>query len=72
MEDFWKRFHLSNQKQTETKKPIIEAINELINNKLIQSQFKILKKDKSVIQNIKLTSLLITQTRVISLEIIVR
>jgi hypothetical protein len=42
--------------------------HELINSQLIQPQFKIIKKDGSVIQNTKLTPRLITQSRVIYLE----
>lgn len=71
MEHFLKRFNVSNKKQTEIKELILEALNKLINSQLIHPQFKIIKKNGSVIQNTKLTPRLITESRVIYLEEIV-
>jgi phosphoribosylaminoimidazole (AIR) synthetase len=42
------------QKKTKLKQMLIEAINQQINNQLIQPQFKIIQKDGSVKRNNKL------------------
>ena len=48
IQEFLKRFNLSNKKQTQLKQMIIEAIYQQINNQLIQPQFKIVQKDGSI------------------------
>lgn len=45
---------ISNQKKTQIKKYIIEALDELTNSKILQTQFKIVKTNGSVIQVNKL------------------
>jgi hypothetical protein len=44
------------------------VFNDLIHSQIIQPQFKIIKKGRSVITNTTLTILLITQSRVIYLK----
>ena len=48
IQEFLKRFNLSNKKKTQLKQMIIEAIYQQINNQLIQPQFKIVQKDGSI------------------------
>jgi hypothetical protein len=48
IQEFLKRFNLSNKKQTQIKQMIIEAISEEIKSQLIQPQFKIIQKDGSI------------------------
>lgn len=66
IQEFLKRFNLSNKKQTQIKQMIIEAISEEIKNQLIQPQFKIIQKDGSIRQINKLQTQDITQIKVIS------
>lgn len=48
IQEFLKRFNLSNKKQTQIKQMIIEAISEEIKSQLIQPQFQIIQKDGSI------------------------
>ena len=48
IQEFLKQFNVPNQKQTQLKQMIIEAIYQQIKNQLIQPQFKIIQKDGSV------------------------
>ena len=66
IQEFLKRFNLSNKKQTQIKQMIIEAISEEIKNQLIQPQFKIIQKDGSIRQINKLQTQDISQIKVIS------
>lgn len=66
IQEFLKRFNLSNKKQTQIKQMIIEAISEEIKNQLIQPQFKIIQKDGSIRQINKLRTQDIIQIKVIS------
>jgi hypothetical protein len=67
IQEFLKRFNLSNKKQTQIKQIIIEAISEEIKSQLIQPQFKIIQKDGSIRKINKLKTQDITQIKVISL-----
>ena len=66
IQEFLKRFNLSNKKQTQIKQMIIEAISEEIKSQLIQPQFKIIQKDGSIRKINKLQTQDITQIKVIS------
>lgn len=66
IQEFLKRFNLSNKKQTQIKQMIIEAISEEIKSQLIQPQFKIIQKDGSIKQINKLQTQYISQIKVIS------
>ena len=66
IQEFLKRFNLSNKKQTQLKQMIIEAISEQIKNQLIQPQFKVIQKDGSIKKINKLQTKDITQIKVIS------
>ena len=66
IQEFLKRFNLSNKKQTQIKQMIIEAISEQIKSQLIQPQFKIIQKDGSIRKINKLQPQDITQIKVIS------
>ena len=48
IQEFLKRFSISNKKKTQLKQMIIEAIYQQINNQLVQLQFKIIQKDGSI------------------------
>ena len=67
IQEFLKRFNLSNKKQTQIKQMIVEAISEEIKSQLIQPQFKIIQKDGSIRKINKLKTQDITQIKVISL-----
>ena len=67
IQEFLKRFNLSNKKQTQIKQMIIEAISEEIKSQLIQPQFKIIQKDGSIRKINNLQTQDITQIKVISL-----
>lgn len=54
IQKFLTRFNVSNTKKTKLKQMLIEAINQQINNQLIQPQFKIIQKDGSAKRNNKL------------------
>ena len=66
IQEFLKRFNLSNKKQTQIKQIVIEAISEEIKSQLIQPQFKIIQKDGSIRKTNKLQTQDITQIKVIS------
>lgn len=66
IQEFLKRFNVSNKKQTQLKQMIIEAIYQEIKNQYIHPQFKIIQKDGSVRKINKLQTQDITQIKVIS------
>jgi len=65
IQEFLKRFNVSNKKQTQLKEMIIEAIYQQINNQFIQPQFKIIQKDGSIRKINKLQTQDIAQIKVI-------
>ena len=65
IQEFLKRFSISNKKKTQLKQMIIEAIYQQINNQLIQPQFKIIQKDGSIKKINKLQTQDISQIKVI-------
>ena len=67
VQQFLEQFNLSNKKQTEIKRLIIESIQELVDKRIIKQLFKIIQKDGSLIVQNNLTSKLITKTKVIYL-----
>ena len=67
VQQFLEQFNISNKKQTETKRLIIESINKWI----IKQLFEIIQKDGSLIVQNNLTSKLITKSKVIYLEEII-
>jgi hypothetical protein len=71
IQEFLKRFNLSNKKQTEIKRLIIESIQDLVDKRIIKQLFKIIQKDGSLIAQNNLTSKLITKSKVIYLEEII-
>ena len=71
VQQFLEQFNLSNKKQTEIKRLIIESIQELVDKRIIKQLFKIIQKDGSLIVQNNLTSKLITKTKVIYLEKII-
>ena len=60
--------NLSNKKQTEIKRLIIESIQELVDKRIIKPSFKIIQKDGSLIVQNNFTSKLITKSKIIYLE----
>ena len=66
IQEFLKRFKIPNQKQTQLKQMLIEAIYQQIKNQLIQPQFKIIQKDGSVRKINKLQTQDIPQIKLIS------
>ena len=70
VQDFLKQFNISNQKRTEIKQRILKSLEELVDKQIIKPFFKITQKDGALIQkkNPKLTSRLITKSKVIYLE----
>ena len=54
IQEFLTKFNVSNTKKAQIKQMLIEAINQQINNQLIQPQFKIIQKDGSVKRHNKL------------------
>ena len=48
IQEFLKRFNLSNKKRTQIKQMIIKAISEQTKSQLMQPQFKIIQKDRSI------------------------
>jgi hypothetical protein len=68
VQQFLEQFNLSNKKQTEIKRLIIESIQELVDKRIIKQLFKIIQKDGSLIVQNNLTSKLITKSKVIYLE----
>lgn len=66
-EEFLNQFNISNTKQTQLKQIIITVLNQAINDRLIKAQFKIIQKDGSIRKINKLTTQLITKTKVIYL-----
>lgn len=71
VQQFLEQFNLSNKKQTEIKRLIIESIQELVDKRIIKQLFKIIQKDGSIIVQNNLTSQLITKSKVIYLEEII-
>ena len=71
VQQFLEQFNLSNKKQTEIKRLIIESIQELVDKRIIKQLFKIIQKDGSLITQNNLTSKLITKSKVIYLEEII-
>ena len=65
IQEFLKRFSISNKKRRQLKQMIIEAIYHQINNQLIQPQFKIIQKDGSIKKINKLQTQDISQIKVI-------
>jgi hypothetical protein len=61
----FRKFNLSNKKQTQIKQRIIEAISEEIKSQLIQPQFQIIQKDGSIRKINKLQTQDITQINLI-------
>lgn len=71
VQQFLEQFNLSNKKQTEIKRLIIESIQDLVDKRIIKQLFKIIQKDGSLIAQNNLTSKLITKSKVIYLEEII-
>jgi hypothetical protein len=67
IQEFLKRFSVSNKKKTPLKQMIIEAIYQQINNQFIQLQFKTIQKDGSIKKINKLQTQDISQIKVIYL-----
>jgi hypothetical protein len=68
VQEFLGQFNLSNKKQTEIKRLIIQSLQELIDKRILNSIFKTTQKDGSIrIQN-NLTSRLVTKSKIIYLE----
>lgn len=67
VEEFLNQFNISNTKQTQLKQITITVLNQAISDRLIKAQFKIIQKDKSIRKINKLTTQLITKTKVIYL-----
>ena len=65
IQEFLKRFSVSNKKKTQLKQMIIEAIYQQINNQFIQPQFKIIQKDGSIKKINKLQTQDISQINLI-------
>ena len=65
IQEFLKRFSVSNKKRTQLKQIIIEVIYHQINNQLIQPQLKIIQKDGSIKKINKLQTQDISQIQVI-------
>ena len=68
VQQFLEQFNLSNKKQTEIKRLIIQSLQELVDKRIIKSVFKTTQKDGSLRVKINLTSKLITKNKVIYLE----
>ena len=70
VQQFLEQFNLSNQKQTQIKRLIIQSIQELVDKRIIKPLFKITRKDGSLVVVVKknLTFKLITKSKVIYLE----
>ena len=68
VQEFLEQFNLSNKKQTEIKRLIIQSLQELVHKRIIKSVFKTIQKDGSLIVKTNLTSKLITKSKVIYLE----
>lgn len=62
IENFLERFSVSNKKRIKIKKLIIHEFSILTNTKLIEPNFKLLNKNKSLVERTRLTSLLITKS----------
>ena len=71
VQQFLEQFNLSNKKQTEIKRLIIESIQELVDKRIIKQLFKIIQKDGSIIVQNNLTPKLITKSKVVYLEEII-
>jgi len=65
IQEFLKRFNVSNKKKTQLKQMLIEAIYQQVNNQFIQPQFKIIQKDGSVKKINKLQIQDISQSKLI-------
>jgi hypothetical protein len=65
---FLRQFNLSNQKQTQIKRLIIQSLQELVDKRILKSVFKTIQKDDSLRVQNNLTSRLITKSKVIYLE----
>ena len=68
VQEFLKQFNLSNKKQTEIKRIIIQSLQELVEKRIIKSFFKATQKDGSLTVQTNLTSRLITKTKLLYLE----
>jgi hypothetical protein len=68
VQHFLKQFNLSNQKQTQIKRLIIQSIQELVDKRIIQSFFQTTQKDGSLKVHTNLTSQVITKSKMIYLE----
>ena len=68
VQEFLEQFNLSNKKQTQIKRLIIQSLQELVDKRILKPVFKTTQKDGSIrIQN-NLTSRLVTKSKVIYLE----
>ena len=68
IQEFLGQFNISNKKQTQIKRLIIQSLQELVDKRILKSVFKTTQKDGSLrIQN-NLTSRLVTKSKVIYLE----
>jgi hypothetical protein len=65
VQDFLSQFNVSHAKQTQIKKAIIQTLDELKNNRVIQTQIEIHKTDNSLIKTTILTTHLLTKTKII-------
>jgi len=68
VQQFLGQFNLSNKKQTEIKRLIIQSLQELVDKRILKSVFKTIQKDGSLRVQNNLTSILITKSKVIYLE----
>jgi len=68
VQEFLGQFNLSNKKQTEIKRLIIQSLQELVEKRVIKSFFKTIQKDGSLRIKNNLTPKLITKSKVIYLE----
>jgi hypothetical protein len=68
VQEFLGQFNLSNKKQTEIKRLIIQSLQELVEKRVVKLFFKTIQKDGSFIIQNNLTFKLITKSKVIYLE----
>lgn len=68
VQEFLQQFNLSNKKQTQIKRLIIQSLQELVDKRILKSVFKTTQKDGSLRVQNNLTSRLITKNKVIYLE----
>nr|WPV76397.1 hypothetical protein [Naviculales sp.] len=65
VQEFLSQFNVSHAKQTQIKKAIIQTLDELKNNRVLQTQMEIHKTDNSLIKTTSLTTRLLTKTKIL-------